>query len=111
MKSLVEYAQTYGVDIANNYMEPYSAYAIGPLYAHINFPNGYRAFILKKKVAIHSLWFEYIDVVVFDWNGNIPFNALYGICEDNYLPCKNEAELIGTLETIRKLKANRKVLQ
>lgn len=35
----------------------------------------------------------------------------YGICEDNYLPCKNEAELIGTLETIRMLKQNRKVTQ
>lgn len=103
MEKLAEYAQTHGVDCINDYGESCGAYAISPIYAYINFPNGYRASILKKEESIDNLTFEYIDVAIFDWNGYLDLDILYGICEDNHIPCKNEEELIGILETIRNL--------
>ena len=103
MENLIKYAQAYGIDFVNDYEEYCDAYNIGPYYAYINFPNKYRASIIKQKESIDSLTFEYIDVAVFDWNGHFDTDILYGICEDNHIPCKNEKELISILETIRNI--------
>lgn len=103
MENLIKYAQTYGVDSINDYGEHCNAYNVGPYYAYINFPNKYRASIIKQEESIDNLAFDYINVVVSDWNGYLDADILYGICEDNHIPCKNEQELIGILETIRNL--------
>lgn len=101
MENIIKYAKIYGVDSVNDYREYCKAYNISPYHAYINFPNRYRASILKKEESIDNLTFEYIDVAVFDWNGYLDIDILYGICEDDHIPCKNEKELIGILETIR----------
>lgn len=103
MENLIKYAQTYGVDSINDYGEHCNAYNVGPYHAYINFPNKYRTSIIKLKESIDNLTFDYIDVVVSDWNGYLNADILYGICEDNHISCKNKKELIGILETIRNL--------
>lgn len=101
MENLVKYAQSYGVDFVNDYGEYCQAYFIDSHEAYINFPNKYSVSILKQKEIIDNIIFEYIDVMVFDWDGWLNTDILYGVCEDNHIPCKNEKELISILETIR----------
>lgn len=100
MEKFVRYIEEYSYDFSNQTTIVYSFRAVND--AFIDFKNGYSVFIHKQEYKYHGS-LEFIIVSVYDWDGNIVCDELYGICEENQIPCKNEEELIGILETIRNL--------
>lgn len=70
-----------------------------PDYGFFVLDNGYNLFIHRETK-------ELATVNVYDMFGNAAYDELYGICEDNHIPCKSEGEIINIIDAIRNL--NRK---
>lgn len=84
----------------NNQTIIYSFIAVD--HAMIIFENKCHVFICRQEYPYNKN-LEFMVVSVYDYLGDAVYDKLYGICEDNEIPCKNEQELIGILETISKL--------